>query len=542
MSSPRPLFEFQKPFEGLHLLVTGAETDLGRVLTGLVLAESFPVAHLHLLFRRTRRGPHAQARFAAFCRKSPAAAPLRAMFGAKPDLALADRVTVHAAAPARDDLGLAADTIAHLKATVGAVIIAARSHRPDSDPRIVLDRELRHPIVIAQLFSKAALLLLSDVDAVSSAGLTPETVIREAEVPRNFDPSIETVRLAQLAMNGSRIGDRAIINDRRRAAFARARALGFASTGGYARAIAEALWLERARTADGPHRMCILRLGRLGPAAEPALDGWCSDVHSLQVLLDLIRLPVKHLPLEPGTPLQLMPVDMAARHVLLTLAAVLRADAPAILHAVPPAATDLRLDRALSLLQLALRRVPSAAAGPAWSQLVRRWVVAVPDPARALADIEAARNMADRMRGGLGPLPSVASAHAPVFAELAAAGTTWLDATGRDLSTRLAAAFRQADQWFVPFRPVFASDRREAVYSRLEIPADTPWAAIAAPIDWLAWFSQAVPAALTRQGRKAARSTSGPSPEAAVAAAAVADMAAVATRAGLRLWSRLRGT
>ncbi len=461
MSSFHQPVEYLRATDGLTLLVTGGETDLGRMLFVRLIEEGWPLAHLHLLFRRARRGPSASERFSAFCRESPLAAGLRARLGPEPDLALADRVTVHAAAPARDDLGLAPDVLAGLQGAVGAVIIAARSKRPDSDPQIALDRDLRHPLVIQRIFSGAALLFVTDVDAVSDAGHAPGTIIAEREAPRNFDPHLEAARIAQLACHGPASGDRGAIVDRRAAAFARAKMIGFPTTGGYARAVAEALWLRHLRAGGDELRQCLLRIGRLAPAAKGPAPGWAEDPGTLDALADLLALPVRALPVPPESRLHLAPVDEAAGDVLFAMTALLTHQAPHVLHATPPSELDLPLGRAVDLLQLALRTHP-VAVGSARGAF-RRWVVASADPARAAADIDKARAVAGRLRGSAAGLEGFGQGRADsavgAFAAAAVAGLHWLDATSAELDTNLRTAFTTAERWLPDRRLAFSRDR-----------------------------------------------------------------------------------
>jgi len=532
LSSRRTPYEYQRVTDGLSLLLTGAETDLGRMIFTLLIADEWPLVHIHLLYERRSEGASAADRFASFCRTSRLTEVLRERLGPTPDEALKARVTVYDAAPARDDLGLGRDGIAALKASVGAVIIAARSKRPDSDPQIALDRDLRHPLLIQKNFPAAALLFVSDVDAVSDAGLEPGTTIGEKEPNRNFDPLVEIARLAQLACHGPRRGDSDAIRDRRATAFARARLLGFPTVGGYARALAEALWLRATRDASPAARHAILRLGHLAPAEMAPYAGWSRDPGVLDAIASLVALPVRHLPVASETALQLVPVDRAAHDVLFSLASLITHEAPRIIHAVPSPAYDLTIGRALSLLQLALRATPS---GSSARGLFRRWVVATADPLAATADIEKARRVAGRvggaLQGGLVPrgiLP-------PTVDALVRAGSHWLAAAGEGLDAELRESFKVAAVW-LPERQIAFSNERLHSLSVAAGARDGVIRETANPESvWRDYFRTAL------SPRLVARAVGRPRPQASADSASPARQTIeIAKHLGLQLLSRFR--
>ncbi|MFZ9886017.1 MAG: AMP-binding protein [Myxococcota bacterium] len=135
------------------------------------------------------------------------------------------------------------------------------------------------------------------------------------------------------------------------AAQERAEGWGFRSIRGYALALCEGL------LATSGLRYAIVRCGTLGaPHRSPSIDDDKKGARPLRALAEAVRArPGSSFDDRPGT-VELLPVDLAAEAVLLTLFAALKGRAPPVIHASLTEQHPLSLARVVDLVDLHARR------------------------------------------------------------------------------------------------------------------------------------------------------------------------------------------
>lgn len=364
---------------GRHLLLTGVTGFLGKVWLGHLL-HHLPDVRVTVVVR-ARRDEGALARFERIVDTSPAFRPLRAAHGRDLGRWLGERVTVVDGDVERPNLGLRADDLAPVDAVVHCAGLT--DFQPDPLRAFAVNTHgARHAADLAAALGARLLHVSTAYVAGNTSGEIPETLeLGRSPSGHAFDPELE-LRTLEVACRGLSKSERV------RVAADRARELGWPNLYTFSKALGEHLVAGRSDVAVAVVRPSVVECARTFP-----FEGWNEGVNTAGPLAWLISTAFRDLPTQPDHVFDIVPVDDVARGMTLVLAALLRGEAPPVVHLASGDANPLTFGRTVELTGLALRRwtrqghgrrvdalyrhldpVPAPSGGPVSTTTLRRLV------------------------------------------------------------------------------------------------------------------------------------------------------------------------
>ncbi|MEZ4317019.1 MAG: SDR family oxidoreductase [Myxococcota bacterium] len=344
---------------GKHVVLTGVTGFVGKVFAVLLLDRFPEIGRLTLLIRGGREG--AVARFERIADTSPAFRPLKDRHGADLGEYLADRVQVLDADLLKPGLGLDPSSRSALS-DADAFVHCAGVTDFDPDPKKALDTNTLGALAVAELarHARAPFLHVSTCYVAGTADGRVSESLNVGVSPNGtrFDPKSELDRVLQLIRKPKR-------QDRIERGRAAALELGWPNIYTWSKGLAEHL-LAGMPGLD----LTIVRPSIVECAASFPFPGWNEGINTAGPLAWLISTAFRRLPAAPDHRFDVVPVDLVARGMLVTLAAALQRRAPRVVQLASSDVNPLTFGRTIELTGLGLRRYTRKGNGTA---LEKRW-------------------------------------------------------------------------------------------------------------------------------------------------------------------------
>ncbi|MFT4625259.1 MAG: thioester reductase-like protein [Myxococcota bacterium] len=355
--------------DGRSILLTGVTGFLGKVLAVLLL-EEVPGMRLSVLVRPRRRTQTAQQRFEELADTSPAFRRLRAHHGADLGRFLGARLRVLSGDIEKPRFGLDRDTLDALRGDVDAIVHCAglTDFMPDPTRALAVNvAGAKHAADLASYFDAPLVHVSTAYVAGNVSGHIGESLTRGVSPTGESFSAAEEIRALQVVCRATPgKADRIELGE------ARALALGWPNTYCYSKALAEHLLAARPDVSLTIVRPAIVECAREFPFA-----GWNEGLNTAGPLAWLISTAFRRLPTRGEHPFDIVPVDEVARGLVLTLAAVFRGEAPAVVHLASSDANPFTFERAVELTGLGFRRWTRKGGGTPTDQWLR-WLDPVP--------------------------------------------------------------------------------------------------------------------------------------------------------------------
>ncbi len=453
---------------GKRLVVVGGTGFLGKVWLSMLLRYYPELERVHLVVR-SKKGADSEARFWADVAPSPTFDPVReAHPGAAFEALLRDKVRCLDADVSKHNCGLSDETLASLRGQVDAVVNVAGvvDFNPPLDEAL-----LANAFGVQNLVSLAR--ALGDVPVLHTStcyvagyrdGLIDEHNPLERPFPkhgeleavhwepareieecldlvaqarhRQGDAFRESAFLAEARATLERRGEptrgRALDDElakaRRKfleqrlieAGSERARYWGFTNIYTYTKSIGEQILALAGRDAERPLPFCIVRPSVIESSVAYPFPSWTEGINTMAPLIYLALEGHIQVPTSARTTLDVIPVDMVAGGMILSLAALLEGSAPEVLHLSSSDVAPYPMHRLIELTGLYKRRQYLSSSKGNW---LKNQVLAHIEPlpvtkeqfyrhgAPAIADL--AKGVAGALRGAtLGPAAGLARAAA----------------------------------------------------------------------------------------------------------------------------------
>lgn len=429
----------RQTYAGRHVLVAGGSGFLGKVWLAMVLQRIPDVGRVSVLLRGKGRG--VKERFEKLVNEGYVFAPLHEQHGAGLGEFVSQRVEVVAGDVSRPDLGLEPAVAERLRGSVDLVINFAGLVDFNPDLRDAAETNVMGAVHVADFVESCQKAKLVHVSTCYVAGQRdgriPETVQPSSPSGKRMDGKAELEELLRIiarteAENESpevdahlhkdvilRLEGRGEPSERRiremvtrlkrkrlretmaQAGTDRAKALGWPNTYTYTKALAEYLLLDRADRID----FAIFRPAIVESAVEFPFAGWNEGFNTSGPLVYLAKTWFRHIPARPGIPLDVIPVDMVCKALLITGAALLRGEAARVYQCGSSDRNFLPIDRLTELSALGHRKHLREHGESALHKVVlARWDAKAADPDHMLniGNIRSVLNQVTRyLRNGL---------------------------------------------------------------------------------------------------------------------------------------------
>ena len=381
----------RQTYAGRHVLVAGGSGFLGKVWLAMVLQRIPDVGRVSVLLRGKGRG--VKERFEKLVNEGYVFAPLHELHGADLGEFVSQRVEVVAGDVSRPDLGMEPAVAERLRGSVDLVINFAGLVDFNPDLREAAETNVMGAVHVADFVESCAKAKLVHVSTCYVAGQRdgriPETVQACSPSGKRMDGKAELEELLRIiarteAENESpevdahlhkdvilRLEGRGEPSERRirdlvtrlkrkrlretmaQAGTDRAKALGWPNTYTYTKALAEYLLLDRADRID----FAIFRPAIVESAVEFPFAGWNEGFNTSGPLVYLAKTWFRHIPARPGIPLDVIPVDMVCKALLITGAALLRGEAARVYQCGSSDRNFLPIDRLTERARVHVRHV-----------------------------------------------------------------------------------------------------------------------------------------------------------------------------------------
>jgi len=363
---------------GKNVLITGVTGFLGKVFLAFVLEEGLLEGGRITLLVRGKKGRSAQARLSALFARSPVFRRLRSKHGAELGPWLAERIDVIDGEAREPGLGIDPAQRATLEARTDVVIHVAGLTDFNPDPTDAITVNIHGALAAATLAQRTRGRRLMHISTCFVAGGIDGPAVEQVALDEHggarspngtrFDPedellAIESVCRAQSQRHTDIVDAR---KARIEAGSLRARALGWPNLYTYSKALAEILIASRQRRERHPCHVMMFRPAIIECARTFPLPGWNEGVNTAAPLVWLTGTLHRHMPFIYTHNFDVVPVDDVVRGMVVSLAALVRDDAP-LLDVVQVATGDhnpLTYGRALDLTALTRRRQYAKSADP----------------------------------------------------------------------------------------------------------------------------------------------------------------------------------
>jgi thioester reductase-like protein len=406
----------RQTYAGRHVLVAGGSGFLGKVWLAMVLQRIPDVGRVYVLLRGKGRG--VKERFEKLFNEGYVFAPLHEQHGERLAELVSQRVEVVAGDVSRPDLGMDPEVAERLRGTVDLVINFAGLVDFNPDLRDAAETNVMGAVHVAdfvQSCQKARLVHVSTCYVAGQRdGRIPETVqpespsgkpmVARAELEEllriiarteaeNESPEVDAhlhkdviLRLEGRSGDASERRIREMVTRLKRkrlremmaqAGTDRAKALGWPNTYTYTKALAEYLLLDR----QGQLDLTIFRPAIVESAVEFPFAGWNEGFNTSGPLVYLAKTWFRHIPARRGNPLDVIPVDMVCKALLIAGAALLRGEHQPVYQCGSSDRNFLPIDRLTELSALGHRKWLREHGDSALHKVVlARWDAIAADP------------------------------------------------------------------------------------------------------------------------------------------------------------------
>lgn len=410
----------RETYEGRHVLVAGGSGFVGKVWLAMVLERIPDVGKIYLLLRGKGRG--VDERFEKMMNESYVFASLHERFGDRLSEHISRRVEVVAGDVSKPDLGIDPEVAERMRGQLDLVINFAGLVDFNPDLRDALNTNVLGAVHVADFVQSCAHARLVHISTCYVAGQRdgriPESVQPKSPSGEVMDAQAELAKIRELiaeteADNESseveahlhkdvitRLATRGVEPSERRirdmvgrlkrkrlretmalAGTERAKELGWHNTYTYTKAMAEYLLLERG---DGL-QLSIFRPAIVESAVEYPFAGWNEGFNTSGPLVYLAKTWFRHIPAMPGNPLDVIPVDMVCKSLLITGAALLRGEHALVYQCGSSDRNFLPIDRLTELSALGHRKWLRENGESALHKVVlARWDALAADPDHVL--------------------------------------------------------------------------------------------------------------------------------------------------------------
>ncbi|MCX4246117.1 SDR family oxidoreductase [Paraliomyxa miuraensis] len=410
----------REAYEGRHVLVAGGSGFLGKVWLAMVLQRIPNVGRISLLLRGKGRG--VKERFEKLVNEGHVFAPLHEQLGERLSDYVSQRLEVVAGDVSRPDLGMEPQVAERLRGSVDLIINFAGLVDFNPDLRDAADTNVMGAVHVADFVRSCAKAKLVHVSTCYVAGQRdgriPEEVQPLAPSGEPIDASEELAYMRRIierteldnespdveahlhkdvikrledrkgGANERRIRDMVGRLKRKRlretmaaAGTDRAKELGWPNTYTYTKALAEYLLLDRL----APEQFAIFRPAIVESAVEYPFAGWNEGFNTSGPLVYLAKTWFRHIPAREGNPLDVIPVDMVCKALLIAGAAVMRGEHAPVYQCGSSDRNFLPIDRLTELSALGHRRWLKEHGESALHKVIlSRWDALAADPDHVL--------------------------------------------------------------------------------------------------------------------------------------------------------------
>ncbi|MCA9704458.1 MAG: SDR family oxidoreductase [Myxococcales bacterium] len=421
-------------YEGRHILLVGGSGFVGKVCLAMILQRIPDVGRVYVLLRGQGRG--VVDRFEKLVNESHVFGPLHERYGAELSEYISCRVEVVEGDVSRPGLGIEPELAERLVGSLDLVINFAGLVDFNPDLRDAYSTNVLGAIHVADFVERCAHARLVHVSTCYVAGqrdgFIPERVLpttpggdpvdAKAELAQlqalmaeteadNASPEvdaqlhrdvIERLRTRGVEPSERRIRDMVSRLKRKRlretmatAGTDRAKALGWPNTYTYTKALAEFLLLDRQDRLE----FAIFRPAIVESSVEFPFAGWNEGFNTTGPLVYLAKTWFRHIPAMPGNPLDVIPVDMVCKALLIAGAALLRGEHAQVYQCGTSERNVMPIDRLTELSALGHRQWLRKHGENALHKVVlARWdaIAADPDHVLNLGNIRGVLNQVSR--------------------------------------------------------------------------------------------------------------------------------------------------
>jgi long-chain acyl-CoA synthetase len=311
-------------FESRELFITGLNGFVGKVVLGLLI-DRFPTfKHLHVMVR-AKAGVNPEERFQKDVLGSPALRPVVE----SADPAVWERITIHRGDVAEPNFGLSEQTLDEMRGRIGVIINCAglveffppvdesfRSNVDGVENAIAVSKRLG-----AKLVHVSTCFVCGESDGLVEesepiAGYYPR---RKGAADQRFrhDEEIRFIRervqeVYEAAARSRRVNPKEVRQQLIDLGTQRAAQWGWANIYTYAKSLGEQLI-----AAEPELDWAIVRPAIVEAALEFPFPGWVEGGRTAAPLIIMAMAGLRHWPLEPRWPLEVVPVDQVASSILL---------------------------------------------------------------------------------------------------------------------------------------------------------------------------------------------------------------------------------
>lgn len=369
LSTPRSDTTVLDALRGRHILVTGATGFLGKLWLSMILDRVPTIGRVSILVRPSRDEP-AAARYARIIETSPAFRSLRARLGNGLGQFLASKLDVVEGDLRQPMAGLDAPTLDALASSLDGVVHFAALTDFEPDPLEALAVNVRGAESIASLCVRSGAPLLHVSTCFVAGNVSGD--IDESVMPTTPSNARIDAEEEARALEGSFVGAAAERTDagrRARIAIARerARTLGWPNIYTYTKSIGERLIVA---TRDLVYT--IVRPSIVEGSLRYPFPGWNEGINSVGPIVWLASGLSREIPYSPHHHIDVVPVDLVARGVTTTLAALLRGRLGGDVVHLASSSNAITAGRTVELISLAARKHHGRRDASPVEQLVHR--------------------------------------------------------------------------------------------------------------------------------------------------------------------------
>lgn len=381
----------RETYEGRHILLVGGSGFVGKVCLAMILQRIPDIGRVYMLLRD--KGEGVAARFEQLVNEGFVFAPLHEQYEAELSEYISRRVEVVAGDVGQADLGLEPEVAARLHGCVDLVINVAGLVDFNPDLRDAYETNVLGAIHVADFVERCERARLIHVSTCYVAGqrdgFIPERVLPQTPGGEPMDAAAELAKLQEImaqteADNASaevdaqlhrdvikRLQTRGVEPSERRirdmvrrlkrkrlretmvqAGTDRAKALSWPNTYTYTKALAEYLLVDREDRLD----FAIFRPAIVESSVEFPFPGWNEGFNTTGPLVYLAKTWFRHIPAMPGNPLDVIPVDMICKAMIIAGAALLRGEHAQVYQCGTSERNEMPIDRLTELSALGHRQ------------------------------------------------------------------------------------------------------------------------------------------------------------------------------------------
>ncbi len=346
-------------FDGRHLFVTGSSGFLGKVWLAHLLEHAPTVGRITLLLR-DQRTLSAEERLREMLLCSPAFRSLRTKLGADLERLAYEKLRVVRGDASEPHLGVDLALVRGVDAVVH--IAGLTDFQPD--PKLALHTNVLGTVHAAELTQATRGKRLLHVSTAFVAGLAPGVVPESVTLGRSlagqvFEPMRALAELSQTAELESK-------RERVDAAAELGKRYGYPNIYTFTKALAEQFLACNPSKRHNDVRWTIARPAVVESSRAYPFAGWNEGVNTSGPLAWALMGWLRRFPANPDLRFDVIPVDTVARGMSVQLAALLRDQAPPVLHFGSSSVNPLMLGRCIDLTGFAGRRRRNKRGALAW--------------------------------------------------------------------------------------------------------------------------------------------------------------------------------